>query len=98
MRWIGKKKSRKAPLAAGAGLAGGILFALGYRLWNRRKAGGRREAESREEAADAAPRTAEEAGRLAEKFHGLDKENRSGHIPKDLERSPKNLEQSLHPG
>lgn len=87
-----KKKSR-APLSTQAAIAaGGLLLAWGYRRWSRRKAslaeaGGKAGADVRAG-----------AGKLAEKFHSLDAESRSGHIPKDLEREPKNLEQSTHPG
>ncbi len=82
------KKKSKAPLSAQAAIAaGGLLLTWGYRRWNRKKVDHSRSADVQAK-----------AERLAGKFHSLDQEAHGGHIPKDLEREPKNLEQSTHPG
>jgi len=87
------KKNKRAPLSAQAAIAfGGLLLTWGYRRWSRRKAAhsGAGRAASEEVKA--------QADKLARKFHSLDKETQGGHIPKELEKDPKNLEQSIHPG
>jgi hypothetical protein len=76
-------------------IGGGLLFFV-YRRWQRRKS-----AHSHE---DRKPRDivqAEadgQAEKLSEKFYSLDQKTQSGHIPKDLEKEPKNLDQAMHPG
>lgn len=93
MKLMRLKRSGKAPLSAQAAIAlGGLLVTWGYRRWSRKKAA--RSGEVGARGREAPP----EAERLAEKFHSLDEETKAGHIPKDLEREPKNLEQSVHPG
>jgi hypothetical protein len=71
--------------------AGGLLLTWGYRRWSRRKKADADKSRIQDE-------IKAQADRLADKFHSLDKEAPTSHIPKDLETEPKNLEQSIHPG
>lgn len=101
LKWNPLKKSKGRKITMGAGLAmvlGGTLLAWGYRSWSRRKAkaGSMGGSKGGTEAQPQGVATAE-PGRLAEKFHSLDAEGKSGSIPRDLERDPKNIEQSIHP-
>lgn len=95
------KRNKGRKITMGAGLAmvvGGVLLAWGYRTWSRRKekAGSPDGSKGGTDAQPQGVATAE-PGRLTEKFHSLDAEDKSGRIPRDLERDPKNIEQSIHP-
>lgn len=97
--FLRRNKGRK--ITVGAGLAmvlGGALLAWGYRSWSRRKEKAGSPGGSKA-GADTQPQelATAEPGRLSEKFHSLDAEDKSGRIPRDLERDPKNIEQSIHP-
>lgn len=77
------------------GIGGALLF-LGYRRWQRRKSA---HSPMDRNLGDTVQAEAErQAEKLSEKFHGLDQETHIGHIPKDLEKEPKNLDQAMHPG
>jgi hypothetical protein len=92
MKLMKLKKKGTAPLSAQAAVAvGGLLLVWGYRRWYRRKA-------KRDEARRADAELHSKSDTLSGKFHSLDQGAATGRIPKDLERAPKNLEQSEHPG
>jgi hypothetical protein len=92
MKLMKLKKKGMAPLSAQAAVAvGGLLLAWGYRRWSRRKT-------ERAEARRSDAELHSKADTLSGKFHSLDQGAATGRIPKGLERSPKNLEQSEHPG
>lgn len=99
MNYIKRKKSMKVPIGAGIAMGlmslGGAFLAWGFRGAARRKskkAGSQGDMDAPTEILPA-----QESGRLAEKFQSLDSEGKTGHIPRDLERDPKNIEQSIHP-
>lgn len=95
MKFLKRKRRNGLPIATAAGVAlgmGGLIWA--YLRWFR--PGG---IESGSVPGDSkAGARAPGAEALAEKFQSLDSEKAAANIPKDLERDPKNIEQSIHPG
>lgn len=97
MKFMMKKKSGKGKAigwGAAATTMGGLALAWGFRMWSKRGRKGPTMTGG-EGTAD------EELGRrgsedLAENWHGLDEDERKGHIPRALERDPKNIEETIH--
>jgi hypothetical protein len=76
-------------LAVGTAAVAGVI---GYRIIRKQRARAHPADAGRGEARN----TAGQVASLAEHWHSLDGETKKGHIPKDLAREPKDVEQRAH--
>lgn len=91
MNFIRSKERGRVSLSAWVAITtGGVLLSWAYRRWNRRKSAHSHTGRKPDVDVQA------NADRLSGKFLSLDEVAQSGQIPKDLEKEPKNLDQSIH--
>ncbi|MDB5103099.1 MAG: hypothetical protein JWP91_788 [Fibrobacteres bacterium] len=87
-----RKKNRHLSRNLGLAMVSALGSAGGYWIFKRYSSRRGRERSGPE----AASRQGSDAASLAGQWHSLDKESKQGHIPRELDRTPKNLDQTIH--